>query len=893
MRAFLNRIRSLFSRARLDHELREEMEGHIERRRQALIDEGLDPAAAAAEARRTFGNATVLRERTRALWSCLTLESIAQDVRYGARRLRAAPVFTSVAVLSMAAGLTAGLGVFTFMNAVILRPLGFGEGERIYRVYTQSDSGQVYGGSAYPDYLAFTAAPGLFEATCATARVRTANLETDARAQMQSGELFSPDCFAALKLRPHAGRFFDPGSLKGGEPQIVISYRLWAGLFAADPGAVGRALILNGHPATVVAVAPRGFAGTSLDDSADFWVPTTMAATVFPADVLAPGQGRFAIFARLAAGVTSSQAEAALAGTAAGLRAENDRLWTTAAGATRRVTVARELDARFGQSPGEVLDWIAVSLAAIGSVIALACLNLATMMLARGAARGREIAVRLALGASRGRVLRQLVTESLIISTAAAALALGAVAAGLRVFEANKPAGMPAFDIAVDWRVATFAVFAAFLAAIAFGLSPAAHAVRIAVADGLKGRARVVRLRWLRFGAREALIVTQVTASIALLLVAALFAQGLRDAAGASPGFTTSGVTVVPVDLEAAATAMRPALTEKVLDAAGRVEGVARPVLAAVIPLTGTNLQLEIRPDGGEPVVLLANLVSPGYFEMLGIGRRTGRGFTDADRSASQRVAIVSEKLATSLWPGLDAVGRMMSIGGESTEVVGVVADIRYRALTEPFRPIVYLPIAQMPHLRFYVHAHVRDGQAMVALERAIRSVDPRLAVKPAMPLAARLDDALIGERLTQWIGGGAGIAQFGLALMALWSLVAYAVERRTTEMGIRLALGATPAGLVQLALRPALVLITAGAALGIGAGLAGATTMQSTFPGLAGLRAGRGASRRHPLFRGCRLRRVVARPPRRICGSCRRPEERGMNAFFYCSRPRPRIIVV
>lgn len=837
MRALLNRIRSLLSRARLDDELREEMEGHIERRRQALIDEGRDPADAAAEARRMFGNATVLRERTREMWSFPTLESIVQDVRYGARQLCAAPVFTSVAVLSMAAGLTAGLAVFTFMNAAMLRPLGFGEGERIYRVYTQSDSGQLYGGSAYPDYLAFTAAPGLFETTCATARVRTANLETDARAQTQSGELFSPDCFATLKLRPHAGRFFDAGSLKGGEPQIVISYRLWVGLFAADPGVVGRALILNGHPATVVAVAPRGFAGTSLDDSADFWVPTTMVATVFPADVLALEQRRFAIFARLAAGVTSGQADGALAGTAAGLRAENDRLWTTAAGSTRRVTVARELDARFGQSPGEVRDWIAVALAAIGSVIALACLNLATMMLARGAARGREIAVRLALGASRGRVLRQLVTESLIISTAGAALALGAVAAGLRVFEANKPAGMPAFDMAVDWRVATFAVLAAFLAAIAFGLSPASHAVRIAVADGLKGPARVARLRYLRFGAREALIVTQVTASIALLLVAALFAQGLRDAAGASPGFTTSHLMVVPVDLEAAATAIRPALTEKVLEAAARVDGVARPVLAAVIPLTGTNLQLEVRPEGGELGVFLANLVSPGYFEMLGIGHRAGRDFTDADRSGSQRVAIVSETLATSFWPGRDAVGRTMSIGGEPTEVVGIVADIRYRALTEPFRPIVYLPIAQRPHLRFYVHAHVRDGQAMVALERAIRSVDPRLAVKQATPLAARLDDALIGERLTQWIGGGAGIAQFGLALMALWSLVAYAVERRTTEMGIRLALGATPRGLVQLALRPALILITAGAAVGIGAGLAGATAMQSAFPGLAALR--------------------------------------------------------
>ena len=829
---------ALVTRNTRDDELREEMEGHIERRRQSLIDEGLDPASAATEARRMFGNATVLRERTRELWSVPTLESIAQDVRYGLRQLRATPVFTSVAVLSMASGLTAGLAVFTFINAAVLRPLGFGEGDRIYRVYTQSDSGQLYGDSAYPDYLAFTAAPGLFDASCATARVRAANLETDAGVQVQSGELVSPDCFAALKLRPHAGRFFDADSLKGREPQIVISYRLWIGLFGADPGVVGRTLILNNDPATVVAVAPRGFYGTSLEASADFWVPMTMATTVFPTDVQASGERQFAIFARLAAGVTSSRAEAVLAGTVAGLRTENDRPWTTEAGSTRRVTVARELDARFAESPGEVLDWVAAAAATIGAVIALACLNLATMMLARGAARGREIAVRLALGASRGRVRRQLVTESLIISTAGAALAFGAIAAGLRVFEASNPGGLPpAFDFAIDWRVAAFCVVTAFLSAIAFGLSPASHAVRIAVADGLKGHAAVARLRWLRLGAREALIVTQVSASTALLLVAALFAQGLRDAAGASPGFTTSHVTVVPVDLESAAPAMRPVLTDTVLEAARGVDGVARPVLAAVIPLTGTNMQLEVHPEGGEPVLLLTNLVSPGYFEMLGIDHRAGRDFTDGDHAASQRVAIVSETLATSLWPGRNALGRTLSIGGHSTEVIGIVADIRYRRLTEPFRPIVYLPIAQRPHLRFYVHARARDGQSMVALERAIRSVDGRLAVRQATPLATRLDDALIAERLTQWVGAGAGITQLGLALMALWSLVAYAVERRTTEMGIRLALGATPRSLVQLALRPALILITAGVVVGIGAGLAGATAIQSAFAGLAALR--------------------------------------------------------
>ncbi len=835
---FLTRVIARLTRGRRDDDLREEVLAHMALRRQSLIEDGLDPRDAEHEARRMFGNVTVIREEARDMWSVPTLDSIAQDLRYGMRQLRAAPVFTSVAVLSMTVGLTAVLAVAAFMNAAMLRPLGFGEGSRIYRIYTQSDSGQLSGGSAYADYLAFAATPGLFETTCAVARVRTATLETDARARVQSGELVSPDCFAALKLRPHAGRFFDTGSLKNGEPQIVISYRLWVAVLATDPQVVGRTLVVNGMPATVVAVAPRGFAGTSLNASADFWVPTTVAATMFPADAQALAERRFAIFARLAAGVTGRQAEAALAGTVAGMRAESEGRWTAAGGATRRVTVARELDARFAESPEEVVAWIAVALGAVGAVIALACLNLATMMLARGAARRREIAVRLALGASRGRVLRQLVTESLIISVAGAVLALSAVALGIRLFEAYRPEGLPsAFDLAIDWRVAACAALAALVTAIASGLSPAAHTVRIAVADGLKGSGAVARLGWLRFGMREGLIITQVTASVALLLVATLFAQALHDAAGASPGFTMSHVTVLPVDLEASPAASRALVTEQVLAAAARVDGVADPAIAAVIPLTGATMRLEARPDQSEPGYLLTNLVSSGYFGILGIERRAGRDFTDRDRAASRPVAIVSEALATSLWPGRPAVGQTLSIAGQPREVVGVVADIRYRALTRPVEPTVYLPIAQRPHLRFYVHARVRDGQAMLALERAIRRVDRHLVVRPATPLATRLNDARIGERLTTWLGTGSGAAQFGLALMALWSLVAYGVERRMREMGIRMAFGATPRHLVQLAVKPALMLIAVGAVLGIGAGVVGATAMHSAFTGLSTLR--------------------------------------------------------
>jgi putative ABC transport system permease protein len=830
--AFVRRVVALVSSRRREDDLRDEIDAHIELRRQALVDEGMDPRDAAFEARRMFGNVTRVREQSRENWSFPVMQSILQDIRYGARLLRRSPFFTLVAVTSIAFGLGGGLIIFAIANAFIFRPLA-GANADLHRVYTANSGGTVYGGSSYADYRDFANAPSIFAATCATARVR-ANVTLRGEAARQEGALVTPRCFEVLGLSAQAGRLI--GDNPSGAPEVVISYTLWNRRLGADPAAIGSGILVNGMPATIIGVARPGFHGTSLDGSADFWVGAESFASLLSAGALQSRRYRaFSIFAQLRDGVTRDQAEAALAGIAAELHRLDPAAWANESGAVRRVTVTRELESRFADTPGGVTLLLLTVAGAVAVIVSIACVNLATMLLARGAARTRELTIRLALGASRARILRQLATESFLIAAAGAGAALVALSAGIRLFEARRPDGIPAVDVAIDWRVALFAVAAASLATLLFGLAPAFHVVRLAIVEGMKGRVRAARGRWLRLGAREALIVVQVSASVALLLMSTLFARALSAGSAASPGFVTAGVALMSVDLENIDERSQAAATARVLRAVGSVRDVESPTIARMVPLIGSSMGFMASLDGAPERTLEGNVVAPGYFATMSIPLKSGRDFAERDRKGAPPVAIASETLARTLWNTTDVVGRTLTVNKRAVEIVGVVADTRYRAVNEPYRPVLYLPFDQYPQGRFFIHARVRGGgETLAALDRAVRSVDPRIVVDRAMPLDAWFDDIRAPERATQWIGGVAGVAQFALVLMALWALVAYSVERRTAEMGVRLALGATPRSLVQLVLRPALTLIAAGAVLGSGIGLAAGTVMASEFVGVA-----------------------------------------------------------
>ena len=825
-------FRWVFGGARHDALVADEMRHHIEMRRQALIDGGMDPREAAYEARRMFGNTAQLREEARDMWGFRTLDDLVHDVRYGVRYLGRSPVFTLVAIVSVAVAIGAGAAIFAITNAVGFRSIGVGDGDSLYRVFTSGRRGGLYGGSSYPDYRSFAAATDIFSATCAIDNV-PATLAIDGEAVLHTGEIASPDCFDALRLKPAYGQFFSSASLAQTPFPVVVSHGLWTRRLAGDPAAIGRAVVLNGRHGTIVGVAPRGFAGTSLDGSAEFWAAVSFADVVMPAGTIDDREHRrFSIYARLRDGIDRSRAEAALQVIAAQLRREDDRAWKTDAGGNRRVTVIQELEARFAQAPDMFLLTFGTGLGAVALIVGIACVNLATMLLARGAARAKELSIRLALGASRGRVLRQLATESLLVSTAGSVIGVGLVAAALRLSADRRPEGIPAFDVALDWRVLLFSVATALGASLLFGLAPAAHALKLAIAEGMKAPSAVRRIRRLRVGPREALIVLQVTASLAMLLVSTLFVRASMTAGTLNPGFNGQGVVTVRVGFDALDTAATSGLTERLLDAANRVPGVERAALAHMVPLAGERLGMEAAIEDGQVRSYFGNIVSPGYFAMLRVPLVAGRDFDVRDSANAPRVAIVSETFARMAWHApASAVGRIITKNNEPVTIVGVVADTRYFASTEPYQALLYLPVAQAKDsYRATVHARVNgDGATVAALERALRAIDARLAIEAPASFSARIDAVNAPERAMRWVVAGAGGVQLVLALMALWGLVAYAVERRSAEWGLRVALGATPASVVRLSVKPAAILIGAGVIAGLAAGAVATEILQSS----------------------------------------------------------------
>jgi predicted permease len=755
-------------------------------------------------------------------------DSLVQDVRYGIRLLWRAPVFTAIAVASIAGGMTAAIGVFAVTNAIVSRPLT-GFSDDVHRVFTSDRRGSRFGSNSFADIQDFAASPA-FSGICAVGQVR-ANVSARGVSMPYDGSVVSDGCFRLLDLRPVRGRLV----LQRGAPEIVVSHALWQRALGGDSAAIGANIQINGQPAVVIGVAPPGFHGTSFDYDASFWVLATEFRGLLAPGALDDRRNRmFTLFTRLRNGVSATQAQATLAGVAASLAQQDPAAWIDASGSTRRVTIVEETDARFASEPGLLAAMLLSMSGVVGAVVAIACVNIATMLLARGAGRTRELTIRLAVGASGRRLLRQLATEALLIAALGTAIALALIVAGFRAFEAWRPVGLPAINLAVDWRVVLFAAVAIGMATILCGVLPATHIVRLAIAEGMKGQAARIRTRWLRAGTREALIVVQVTVSIAVLFVSAVFAKGLIDGATSSPGFSTSGIATIAVDLSPVRQANPGLLGGRLADAIKAVPNVDTVALAAVIPVSGTATHF-IVGSGDTAWQVDGNVVSPGYFDMMRIPLRRGREFTDRDRRGAPSVAIVSETMARTVWQTTDVVGRTLMLGKFGFEVVGVVADIRYRSVSERYPPLVYVPHAQSNADRFIIHARMRGGgETLAAMNAAARSVDSRILVDSAMPLDQRLEEVRRPERAGQWLGIAAGVAQFSLALMALWALVAYSVARRTREIGVRVALGASESGIVRLLVRPAALLIAAGSILGSGLGVVAAAALQSSFIGLA-----------------------------------------------------------
>ncbi|HEX7049885.1 MAG TPA: ABC transporter permease [Longimicrobiales bacterium] len=778
------------------------------------------------------------------------MTTLMNDLRYTLRGLARNPGFAVVAVLTLGLGIGANSAIFSVVNAVLLRPPPqVREPERLVQLYTSDYSGPLYGASSYPDYEAFRDGADAFSGLAAYG-FRPVQLAIGDRAELTAGELVSGNYFSVLGVTPAVGRLILPSDddVPGRAPVAVISYTVWQRSFGLNPDVVGRTVRLNGQPYTIIGVAPPGFAGSTRPLAAGVWVPMAMADRLTGQsgdDSLLEERGSrwLGVIGRLADGATLERAQAQVTTLAAGLHARYPGAWTDVREATRRVTLLPEPETRVPPAArGAVLGFVGMLMGVVGLVLLIACANVANLLLARATQRRREIAIRLAVGAGRGRLVRQLLTESLV-------LALLGGGAGLLIalwltdlltgFQPPLPLPI-ALDVGLDGRVVSFALAVSVLTGIIFGLVPALEASRPELVPALKDESGAARVGGRRPWLRSALVVGQVAVSLVLLIGAGLFVRSLRNAAAVDLGFDPEGVLLATLmlDLEGYTPAEGRVFYTRLLERVEALPGVESAAVAEVVPLMIGNQQRRsvsiegYEPAPGEDMEFDFNGVSAGYFELMRMPLARGRGFTAEDREGAPLVVVVNETFARRFWPGEDPIGKRLSYRRDAfAEVVGVVRDAPVRSRAEPQRAQFFIPHAQDYRGNMMLHVRTAGDPAALApaVRGAVRELDADLALLNVTTLEQAVGGSLLPQRAAAALLGGFGSLAVLLAMIGLYGVMAYAVASRTREVGIRMALGARGPDVVRMIVGRGMGLVALGLGLGLLAAVA-VTRLASQF---------------------------------------------------------------
>jgi predicted permease len=769
------------------------------------------------------------------------MDQLAQDLRLGIRALRARPLLTAIAALSLALGIGANTAVFSLIDAVMLRSLPVEEPERLVVLLEQRDVGRFAHNFAHPDFADYRDRSRLV-AVAAYSPIDV-SLGAGGASERAEGLHVSGNYFDVLGVGAAVGRTFSPaeGSERGAHPVAVLGHSYWRSRFAGDPDIAGRAVTINGAPFTVIGVSAARFAGTRPGFDPDFYLPLSMYYET--------SEARFRVFelldnraaswlymvGRLAPGTSIEQADAELDAIAASLAEQYPNSNQT------RLDMALMPGARGHYG---VLDDLETPLAAIMVVAALllliACANIANLLLARAASRGREIAVRLALGAGRARLVRQLLTESLLLAAIGGGAGVLLAHYGsrflLRYLQAISSRALQ-LEVGVDGRILGFTALLALATALLFGLAPALRASRAQLTGALKdaggrgpaagaGHGRGLAPAALQNG----LVVAQVALSFALLVGAGLLVHSIVELRGIDPGFDPAGALVMSTDAGLAGRSAEEAM--RLYDAVDeRVEalpGVELASFARAVPVDrGGSRGSVFLPERGDATddEIDQNMVDEDYFQALGIPILAGRGFTDADAAGAPSVAVVNQSFAETFWSGESPLGKRIGLDGPDaplTEVVGIAADGRYRSLREEQQPYVYLPLRQA--FRSDLHLVVRTSlppETLIATVRdAVAGIDRDLPLFNVKTLADKLAEDYFDTRITAWLLGLCSAAGLLLAGFGLYGVLAFSVARRRGEIGVRMALGARHGNVVGLVLRQGMVLV----AIGLVAGVALAT---------------------------------------------------------------------
>jgi len=836
-------IRSWLRRRQLDEEdFKDEIRAHLALAAEEKMADGADPETAHYAALKEFGNVIQTAEDARRVWRPRWLEVLrdqVSDVRYALRTLARNPGFalTVLGVLTLGIGLNAA--VFTMLKGMALSPLAGVEGSARLNVLVRETSSGRQMRVSYPDFKDLRAHDHAFAELMGTTVV-TVGLGRARASRVIWAELVTGNYFGVLGVRPQLGRLLLPTDevAPGRHPVVVLSDGLWRRDFAADPGMVGRTVEINDYPLTVVGVADPTFHGTIVSYDVEAFIPVMMAAEIgmeggtpalFPHGHRRPGT------------------------TLATAAAETDALWASLSRArplTEAVDRLRVLP--FWQSPTGGQTFMLPTLFVLSAmgllVLTIACANIAGLVLVRGVSRRGELAVRLALGATRARIVRLLLAENLVLALPGALLGVLLAARGIPVLvQYAEWAAAPQrlfFNIELDRFVMGYAVLAAVGSALAFGFVPALQASRIDLVAAINEDASPRGAS--RGRLRAALVVAQVAVSLLLLFGGGLVTRSLEAARAANPGFDPGPVTAVAVDVKQNGYDQRRGRVfyRRLLEAARADAGIESATLASTNPLNivGVRAQpVEIegyRPQRGEDVAFESNTVGPDYFRTLRIALAAGRGFEDRDDETAAPVAIVNQTLAERFWGGAaGAIGRRIRVGaGEWRTVVGVARDVKYSRINEDPRPYVYLPFLQS--YRSSMILHTRGAGSVTALVEQARAqvaaLDADLPFLYARPLAERTGTALIFYDLAATMLFLFGVAGTALAALGTYGLVSYVVKQGTHEIGIRMALGASSASVVRGFLARGLKLGAIGAALGIVAALGVGRLLASVLFGVS-----------------------------------------------------------